>query len=87
MRSHAACAGHVCIKLRTTGGASTRDSFNSQGSGEPNCTNGAVARAHLHKGIVDRNDKNPSSILEFGGVDVSRDMVLAASWRVRRWNS
>jgi hypothetical protein len=37
---------------------------------------------NLHKAVVDGNNKDLSSIFELGRVDIARDVVLRASWRV-----
>lgn len=67
-------------QIEDNGGTSTRDSLRNRGSGEAGCTNRAVDRAHLHEAVVDRNNEHLAGILEFGRVDVSRDMTLRAGW-------
>lgn len=64
------------------GRSSIRDSLSKRGSGESKQTDPAVARVHLHKAVVDGNNKDLAGIFEFSRVDISGNMVLRASGRV-----
>lgn len=65
--------------LKAMGATSTRNCLIIGRVVQFNRTNLAGARAHLHEAVVDGHNENLSSILEFGGVDVTRDMIFRAS--------